>query len=124
MTDLNVRLREALKEDDQALMSELEHESGLFELIGDTLTSKMRGWVFYMMFWMIVITGLAVWCLVNVINSIDLVSQIGWSLSLVVCVIFVASMKIWYWMELQKSAIVREIKRSELRLTLLLEQKE
>lgn len=122
MTDLNDRLREALKSEDQALMSELEHESGLFELIGDTFKSRMRPWVIWMMSWQLIITGIAVWCLVRVINAPELGSQLGWSVGLLSCLIFAAAMKVWYWMELQKSAVQREIKRSELRLTLLLEQ--
>lgn len=124
MADLNDRLRDALKSEDEALMAELEHESGMFELFGATFKSKMRPWVIYMMFWSLVITGIGVWCLVEVINSLDLGAQIGWSLGLVACLITVAILKVWFWLEMHKQAILREIKRSELRLTLMLEQRE
>jgi hypothetical protein len=123
MTDLNDRLKEVLKSEDQALISELEHESGLFELLGDTFKSRMRPWVLYMLFWSLVLTGVGVWCLVKVIYANDIDSQLNWSLGLVACLIAVAAMKVWFWLEMHKHAVVREIKRSELRLTLLLEQR-
>ena len=45
--------------------------------------------------------------------------MIAWSLGCMLSLGALAAMKIWYWMELQKNAITREIKRLEIHVARL-----
>jgi uncharacterized membrane protein YciS (DUF1049 family) len=42
-----------------------------------------------------------------------------WALAVAVCLSAVWMMKIWYWLELNKNAVTREIKRLELQVARL-----
>ena len=42
-----------------------------------------------------------------------------WAAACVVCMSGVSMMKVWYWMELNKNAVTREIKRLELQIARL-----
>jgi Family of unknown function (DUF6768) len=47
-----------------------------------------------------------------------------WSVGFVVCAMGVTALKIWFWMEMEKYSTLRELKRTELRLTLAIEKLE
>ncbi len=48
--------------------------------------------------------------------------MIKWSISVVFCLMAVGMMKIWYWMELNKNSILREVKRVELQMACLVQR--
>ena len=43
-------------------------------------------------------------------------AMIAWATGFVVCAIIMYMMKVWYWLELNKNSLAREIKRLELSL--------
>lgn len=48
--------------------------------------------------------------------SPNIAGQDAWATGFVVCAIAIAMMKVWYWLELNKNSLAREIKRLELEL--------
>jgi uncharacterized membrane protein YciS (DUF1049 family) len=45
--------------------------------------------------------------------------MIGWATGFVWCALFIMMVKIWYWLDLNRNAVTREIKRLELQVAQL-----
>ncbi len=45
--------------------------------------------------------------------------MIAWACAFMFCLIAIAMMKVWYWMELNKNTLIREVKRVELQIAQL-----
>ncbi|MHC5024136.1 MAG: DUF6768 family protein [Planctomycetota bacterium] len=119
MTDLNDRIREALRADDEEALAELAAEPDLFEQVLQTFRGRGRVLVLGSMAFGILFMALAILCVVKFFQAEAVQSMLAWALGFVFCLSAVMGMKIWYWMELQKNAITREIKRLEIQVTRL-----
>ncbi len=119
MTDLNDRIRQALAADDEEALAELAEEPDILEQVLETFRSRSRWLVVLSVGAGIVFMVLSVICAVKFFGAPDTRSMIAWSLGCVFCLGAIMAMKIWYWMELQKNAITREIKRLEISIARL-----
>lgn len=119
MTDLNDRIREALRADDDDALAKFAEEPDLFEQVLETFRGRSRMLVFMTIAVGILFMIAAVTCAVQFFQAVEVRSMIAWALGFVFCLSAVMAMKVWYWMELQKNAITREIKRLEIQVTRL-----
>ncbi len=119
MTDLNARIREALRADTDEALAEFADEPDLFEQVLETFRGRSRLLVIMSIAVGFVFMALSILCLVQFFGAAEVRSMIAWSLGLVFCLAAVMAMKVWFWMELQKNAITREIKRLEIQVTRL-----
>jgi hypothetical protein len=119
MTDLNDRIRAALRADDDEALAELADEPDIFEQVLDTFRGRSRWLVLLSMAMGIVLMAWSILSLVQFFRAEDTQTMIAWALGFVFGLVAVMGMKIWYWMELQKNAITREIKRLELQVALI-----
>lgn len=55
-------------------------------------------------------------CAVNFYNAEEIRDMLLWGAGAAFCLSGILGMKIWYWMELQRNALTREIKRLELQV--------
>lgn len=122
MTDLDTRIRAALNAEDAALLDKFAEPSMPRQII-DSFNGRHR-WLVVMVFLMIfVFLGLAVWSAVQFFQVDSLKATIGWAVGFILCMINIGLMKIWYWMELNKNTLTREMKRMELQLARLVGQR-
>ncbi|MHC4947233.1 MAG: DUF6768 family protein [Planctomycetota bacterium] len=119
MTDLNDRIRDALRADADEALAELVEEPDLFEQVLETFRGRSRALVLMSIAIGILFMAAAVFCLVRFFQVAEVRSMIAWALGFFFCLSAVMGMKVWYWMELQKNAITREIKRLELQVSRL-----
>ena len=118
MNDLDKKIREALSTQDAELFEEFGGEQGIFELIGDTFRGKRRWLVVLVYVYSIVFLVLAVITAVQFFkadpdNTRDL---IFWAMGFMFCNFAVAMLKMWYFMEMNKNTVTREVKRLELQI--------
>ena len=118
MSNIDDRIRAALQAEGQDA-DDLLTEPGIRELMGDVFRGRLRwlnlfGWVVG-----VVLFGLSIYALVRFLQAEEMRQMILWGMALLFGVTAVGMMKIWFWMELQKNAILREIKRVELQLARL-----
>jgi len=119
MSNIDDKIREALPAEDAKLLAEVGGEQSLHEMVIDSLRGKSK-WLIVMIFSaMFVITVLAVLAAVQFFQVESVREMIAYATAFVFCLLGGMAMKIWYWMELNKNAITREVKRLELQVARL-----
>ncbi len=122
MSDLDRKIREALASE-EAEFSPRTIEPPLVEQVIDTFRGRSR-WLVALVFAMI-----TVWTVAAVVTAYQFFhadgtqAMIAWACGFGLSMIAIAMLKIWYWMELSKNAVLRELKRVELRVVRLGEGK-
>ncbi len=124
MNDLDARIREALSQDDNVLQEATRTEAGVWELFFSTMRGRNRFFGIMVNIWIFVFSILTVYTVYRFFHTPDIREAITWVAAAFVCVIFVSFLKLWVWMEMNKNAVLREVKRVELQVALILAERE
>ena len=119
MNELDRKIREALREEDAELFDDVGGEPSMFEMVMETFRGRHRWLVALMVWWSLVFFALAIVTGVKFFTTEDSRDMLLWALGFLFCMSAVSMMKIWFWMELNKNAVTREIKRLELQIARL-----
>ena len=119
MKEIDDIIRAAIENDDDKRWFDELDEQHLHEQVVDSFRGKSR--------WLVVLVyvSTAVFAVLFLFSAAKFITadterqMIAWGVSAMFCCTAVAMMKIWYWMELNKNAVTREIKRFELQLARL-----
>ena len=119
MKDIDRKIREALAEDDAELFDKLGAQEPLPEMMagvfrGRPLWLTVIGQVFIFAF-----LGIAIWSVFRFFDATAVRDQIFWAAAFLYSGISVAFLKIWFWLEMQKNSVIREVKRVELQIAQL-----
>ena len=123
MTEFDEKIRGALDADDEAFLKELEQERGLFAQVGDTLTGPLGGWaklMFVVTFAWTIFMFYALWQMFTVEGTRELIL---WTAGTLFAAIAIGLIKQWFFDRMNMIAILRELKRIELRVAGLEERK-
>jgi len=108
-------LREALSEEEKKLWDGLVDPSPL-QLVSDMFRTRTR-WLFILgFFWGIVFMVLGVVALIRFWEAEETLVAMRWGLGFIMCMWGMWAVKVWSWMEMQRNALTREIKRLELQV--------
>jgi len=119
MSDLDDRIRRALESDADVDPALLPEDPSVWSMIG-TIFRGRNGWMGFLAFlYVFAFMGLAVWCGVSFFAAEALGAKLAWGLGCVVCLMFVGHLKLWMYMEMNKRALLREVKRMELQVAIL-----
>jgi len=119
MNELDRKIKEALRQEGHEDFDDAVPEPSVFEMIFETFRGK-HWWLSVLTFsWTLVFFVLAVFSAVKFFNVEDPRDTMMWALAFVFCMMAVSMLKMWFWMELNKNAITREIKRLELQIARL-----
>lgn len=116
MTRFDSKLADALNEEDEAFLKDLEHGEGLFEQMGATLTGPLKYWTVMVFVMTFVFFGLAVFSVIRILATESMNEAVVWNAVFVFSAIAVAMLKMWVWMRMNHLAVLRELKRIELQL--------
>ena len=119
MKEIDRKIREALQAQDAELFDEIGGEPAVHEMVIDSFRGRLRWLVVLAAVWGAVILALAVVCAVQFFRADTVREMLAWATGCVLCVVYVMAMKVWYWMELNKNAVTREVKRLELEIARL-----
>lgn len=112
--DIDAMIRQALDEDDREYL-DLDEPS-----IPEAVTSLFQGrsrWLNVMAFALIFLLFLAsVYCGIRFFRSDDVATMLRWGSVAGLCWFATGFVKLWTWMEMERFAVVREIKRLELQV--------
>jgi len=111
--DVDELIREALKAEDVHDLEQLG-EPGLPDLVTDVFRGKLRWYGAMFLAMILVFSVVAVYCGVRFLGTADVPEMMRWGAGFFLCVIAVLGGKNWYWMQLERLAMTREIKRVEL----------
>jgi len=118
MNDTDDRIREALRAEDQDLFKGYHEPS----LLSQALTTMRRGtrWANALAFgFTFVFFGLAVWTAIEFFRATETQAMIAWAIGFLFCMQAVAMLKMWFWMQMDKYVVLREVKRLELAIARL-----
>ncbi len=119
MKDLNEKIREAIRSEDPDLLGGIDEEPSIFELLFDTMRGRHRWLNLLGAIITLVFLGLAVFCAVQFFSTDEVRDLLMWATGFIFCALAVSMMKVWYWLEIQRNSLTREIKRLELQIARL-----
>ena len=125
MTDTpDTRITKALSDDDQAFLDSLEEERGLFTQIGDTWKGPLGGWA-KLIFAVSVVLGLVfLFVLFQLAHSTDNATvHTLWAIMGLAVLVILGFAKEWIFNRMNMLTILREIKRLQLEVALLREER-
>jgi len=122
MNGIDDKIREALLREDAELLEHTRQESPLHEVLIETFRGKRRWLNAMALAWTLVAVALAVFAGYRFFQADDTHAMIAWATAFLWLSLCIAMLKIWFWMEMQRLPITREIKRLELKIAELSRQ--
>ncbi len=119
MNDLDKKIQEALRAEDAELFKDFAEEPSVFEMLMETCRGRHRWLNILGAFWTLVFLVLGVVAAVKFFSAEGTRDIVMWAAACIVCVSAVSMFKIWYFLEMHKNALTREIKRLELQIARL-----
>ena len=111
-------IKETLNEEEVQFYDDLEEQNLLTELID---TSKSRsGWLVVVMSLMhLVVLGFFIYCVINFFDAVETKELLIWLSGGFLAMFVMVMLKLYVWMQMDKNALKREIKRLELQISSL-----
>lgn len=120
MKNLNQKILEAMK-DDPAVHEFSEEQANALQLIGQSFKGTFRLTFVVVVTLQLVFAGLAIYCAYHLVNEADIGLKLNWLAGIIATVMAFAIARLWFFMELNRLSVIREIKRVELQVSLLAE---
>lgn len=118
MEDIDKLIKETLTEEESKFYDELEEQNVLQMVYG--LFKGKNKWIMFMMNVMtLIFFGLFIYCLVQFFSVEATKDLLKWGLGGIVFLLGVSMLKIFAWMQMDKNALLREIKRLEIQISSL-----
>lgn len=115
-------IREALSQKETEDLLTYSGDPGLFELMGSTFRGRLK-WVVMLSFVMgAVYFAACIYCAVQFYHAIEVKESIAWGGGVLLCMLIVIAHKQWYWMEMTRRALSRDIKRLQLQMAAMQEE--
>lgn len=111
-------IKETLTQEEAKFYDQLE-EQNVFEMVGGLFQGKNKWIMFLMNFITLIFFGLFVYCTVQFFNTTETNELIKWGIGGLVFLFGVSMLKVFAWMQMDKNAIIREVKRLELQVSSL-----
>lgn len=118
MADIDKLIKETLTQEEAKFYDELE-EQNVFEMFGGLFKGKNIWLIVLINAATIALAALWLYCVISFFETDHTNELIKWGFAAVFCFIGVSLMKIFSWMQMDKNALIREIKRLELQVSSL-----
>ncbi len=115
MKNIDQTIKQALEQEDQEWFDSLGEQTPLGQMI-DSFKTRNRLMIVVSMVFGLVMTVLAFWFTYRMFQAGDVRTTVLWAAGLFFTVHGISMMKLWYFMELNKNTMIREIKRVELQV--------
>ncbi len=118
MDDIDKLIKETLTQEEAKFYDDLDEQNAL-QMVGGLFQGKNK-WLLVMMNIMtLIFFGLFIYCLVQFFNVEATKDLLKWGLGSIVFMLGVSILKVFAWMQMDKNAIMRELKRLELQVSSL-----
>jgi hypothetical protein len=117
MTSIDDKIKQALSDEYNQLISENDKiDANPFKQMSVGFKSKM-GWMYISVFiFGFLMTLVSVYSIYSFYHETEMKSLIGWGVTIIVSILLTQITKMWYWSELGRNRVIREIKLLELQL--------
>lgn len=122
MNDIDQAIRQSLSAEDTELFDRLGADQAFHRQVLATFKGRLRwfnaaGWILG-----VGLFGVASVLAWRFVQAEDLGDMLRWGAASALAFAGVALVKVWFWLELQKNAVVREVKRLEVQVASLAAQ--
>jgi len=114
--DIDQLIKQTLNKEEAQFYDELE-EQNLLEMVGGLYKTKMRWMMICMNIVNIIALVLFVYCLLRFFDTEETNELIKWSGAGFLCMMIAIMLKLFSWMQIDKNALLRELKRLELQVS-------
>ena len=119
MTNLDQAIRQALSAEDAEFLAKFEKEAPLHEQVFGAFTGPFGGLNVLGVIFTFAMFGAFCFCVWQFFNVSETRDLIFWSAAALWSAVAVGMLKIWFWMEMHKNQMLREVKRLELQVARL-----
>ena len=123
MTDFDDRIRGALDADDKEFLASLEDDRGMFRQAGAALHGPMRRWVIAANVVIMIVTALGLYAIWGFLNAGTVESMLRWAALGWAAWTLQIGLKQWLWARINMLSVLREVKRLELQVAMLREER-
>jgi len=116
--EIDDMIRQALSEEEAKFYDELGEQT-LPEMVGGLFKGRLKWLTIMTMVIMVIFVALAFYCAVQFFTAEDLRLTIIWGAGTFSFLLATSMLKLFHWMQMDKNAVIREIKRLELQVGLL-----
>jgi hypothetical protein len=121
MTNVDDAIRKALRAENEDLLKDLA-EPGIFSRMLIAMRQGPRWTTVYVMAMSGALTVAAIWFAVRFFSATEIREMIAWATGFLAALLMVAMLKLWFWLQMEKYVILREMKRLELQVARLAER--
>lgn len=115
MTNIDHAIRDALSKEDAEFLARFEER----DPIGEALSAFSGPWGAMNIFAAIITFALFcvfVYCAWQMFTAVDMRGVVLWGVGAIITMLGVAMLKMYFWMEMNKNVVLREVKRLELQI--------
>ena len=116
--EIDELIHQALSEDEAKFYDQLGEQS-VFEMVGGLFQGRLKWITVIMMIVMMIVFIIGIYSLVQFFKVEGLRLMMIWAGAFFLCMMAVALLKLFSWMQIDKNAILRELKRLELQVSML-----
>ena len=117
-------LRTALTDEERKVLDEMPDYTNIFTLMARSLRTGLRPFAILNIVLGTLVTAFCVFAFIQIFRVESTRVQLLWSLAAMGAFIWVGLAKVWFWLQLERQAVLLELKRAELRILSALEDRE
>ena len=118
MEEIDQLIKESLTKEEAKFYDELDEQS-VMEMIGGLFQTRHR-WLIILMNIVTILSVIAlVYCIVQFAGAEETQELIKWTAAGGICLMMISMLKVFSWLQMDKNAILRELKRLELQVASL-----
>jgi hypothetical protein len=125
MTSIDDKIKQALSEEyNQMIVENGKIDANPFKQMSIGFKGKM-GWMYItVIIFGALITIMSIYSIYSFYHETEIKSLIGWAVAIIVTVLLTQMTKVWYWSEMGRNRVIREIKLLELQLAQVIKNQE
>ncbi len=125
MTSIDDKIKQALSDEYNDLIAENNKiDANPFKQMSDGFKGKM-GWMYIgVIIFGIIFTVMSIYSIYSFYHETETKSLIGWGVAIIVTIFLTQITKMWYWSELGRNRVIREIKLLELQVAQVIKNQE
>jgi hypothetical protein len=118
MTNIDRAIRDALSKEDAEFLARFENNNPISEALG-TFSGRWGAMNLFAAVMTFAVFGVFVFCAWQMLTTEAVRDVVMWSVGAIVASLAVAMLKLYFFMEMNKNVVLREVKRLELQVARL-----
>ncbi len=119
MDEFEKKIAQALERDAAEAYEKMGADQSLIEMMVGGFQGSLLWLKVLMSFIMLVQFVGAIYCTVEFFQAEELRGMMSWGFGSFMLIFMMSFLKLWFWLEMQKNSIVREVKRVEIQVASL-----